>query len=98
MDSNEDTETAARTTEKSPNVVNTTQSIVEATIRNVELKEVHKRKELELEMLVQKNALLEQEVKRKEIIRLSQLELLALRNVELEKQIAHVKSNAATRN
>ncbi len=55
--------------------------------RNQELEDALRIKELALQKLKSRNEELENELKRKDVLRLSQLELLALRNVELEREL-----------
>ncbi len=55
--------------------------------RNRELEDALRIKDATLQKLMSRNQELEDELKRREVVRLSQLELLALRNVELEKEL-----------
>ncbi len=55
--------------------------------RKQELEDAVKVKDTAIRKLQVRNAELENELKRKEAVRLSQLELLALRNVELEREL-----------
>ncbi len=75
-------------------MTNVEQLLEEAKLRNIELKVLHSRKEMEFERLVQENSNIKREIKRQEAMRLSQLEFLALRNIELEKLMLQVRSNA----
>jgi hypothetical protein len=61
--------------------------LAKALSRNQELEGALKIKEDAIKKLLARNEELEQALKRKESVRLSQLELLALRNVELEKEL-----------
>jgi hypothetical protein len=56
-------------------------------LRNQQLEDALEFKDRALRKVLARNAELENELKRKEAIRLSQLELLALRNVELEREL-----------
>jgi hypothetical protein len=69
------------------NPANAMQRIAKLLQRNQELEDALIIKELTMQKLKSRNEELESELKRKEILRLSQLELLALRNVELEKEL-----------
>ena len=56
-------------------------------LRNQELESALRVKDETISKLLARNAKLEKDLKRKEAMRLSQLELLALRNVELEREL-----------
>ena len=60
--------------------------------RNVELEDIVKSRELEVSTVKRRNAELEEELKRKEAMRLSQLAGLAIRNVQLEKEVVRCSS------
>jgi hypothetical protein len=73
--------------------MNAMKTISKVIQRNQELEDALIIKEMAMQKLRAKNEELENELKRKEAVRLSQLELLALRNVELEKELHQQSSN-----
>lgn len=68
------------------------EKIAKMELRNSELEQALKIKESAIEKLAIRNAQLVKELKAKDILRMSQLELLALRNCELETEIARTAS------
>ena len=64
--------------------------------RNHDLEGVLKIKDAAIKRLTARILELENELKRKETIRLSQLELLALRNIELEKELVKNMQKSST--
>jgi predicted nuclease with TOPRIM domain len=68
------------------------EKIAKMELRNSELEQALKIKESAIEKLANRNAQLVKELKAKDILRMSQLELLALRNCELETEIARTAS------
>jgi hypothetical protein len=65
--------------------------------RNQELEDALNIKDTAIKKLLARNAELENELKRKEAMRLSQLELLSLRNVELERELHQARKSDASR-